>query len=42
MVINPAGTNVTASVQWKTNLPNTNPNITALTITNSTALVFGS
>jgi hypothetical protein len=38
MVINPAGSNVTASVQWKTNTPNANPNITALTITNHTAV----
>lgn len=38
MVINPAGNGVTASVQWKTNLPNANPNITAVTITNSTAV----
>jgi hypothetical protein len=39
MVINPGpGTNVTALVQWKTNLPNANPNNTALQITNSTAV----
>jgi len=38
MVINPAGSNVTASVQWKTNLPNANPNVNAITITNSTAV----
>ncbi len=39
MVINPGpGTNVTAIVQWKTNLPNANPNNTALQITNSTAV----
>ncbi len=41
MVINPAAAGagyVTASVQWKTNLPNSNPNVTALTITNSTAI----
>lgn len=29
---------VTATVEWKTNLPNANPNQTAITITNSTAL----
>ena len=39
MIINPAGNGaVTASVQWKTNLPNANPNITGVTITNSTAI----
>ncbi len=39
MVINPgAGGQVVASVQWKTNLPNANPNQTALTITNSKAV----
>lgn len=39
MVINPAaGGQVTAAVQWKTNLPNANPNQTALQITNATAV----
>jgi hypothetical protein len=35
----PDGTNgVTGTVEWKTNLPNSNPNQTALMITNSTAV----
>ncbi len=39
MQINPiAGGEVTASVQWKTNLPGANPNITATEFTNSTAV----
>lgn len=41
MVINPDTNSpgmVTASVQWKTNLPAANPNMTALTITNNTAI----
>ena len=38
MVLAPNGSNVTASVQWKTNLPNANPNQTALVITNPTAV----
>jgi hypothetical protein len=38
MVINPGATDVIATVQWKTNLPNSNPNITAVTVTNSTAV----
>lgn len=39
MVINPlGGGSVSATVQWKTNTPNANPNQTALTITNSTAI----
>jgi hypothetical protein len=38
MVLSPGGGGVTASVQWKTNLPNANPNQTALMITNSTAV----
>jgi hypothetical protein len=38
MVLNPGGNGVVASVQWKTNLPNSNPNQTALVTTNSTAL----
>jgi len=38
LVIAPAGTGVTATVQWKTNSPNANPNQTALTITNTTAV----
>jgi hypothetical protein len=38
LVLTPFGSGVTASVKWKTNLPNANPNQTALTITNSTAV----
>jgi hypothetical protein len=39
MVLNPGANGaVVASVQWKTNLPNANPNITALSITNPTAV----
>jgi len=38
MVIGPSGTNVVASVQWKTNSPNANPTNTAVQITNSTAV----
>jgi hypothetical protein len=38
MVINPVAAGVVASVQWKTNLPNANPNITAVSVTNSTAI----
>ena len=38
MVINPITAGVTATVQWKTNLPNGNPNHTELTITNPTAV----
>ncbi len=38
LVVGPGVGGVVASVQWKTNLPNANPNQTALTITNSTAV----
>ena len=40
LLLNPQGTDgsVTANVQWKTNLPNANPDHTALRITNSTAV----
>jgi hypothetical protein len=40
MVLNPGPTNgqVVCNVQWKTNNPNANPNITELSFTNSTAV----
>jgi hypothetical protein len=40
LLLNPQGSSggVTAAVQWKTNLPNANPDHTALTITNPTAI----
>jgi hypothetical protein len=41
LVINPytnSPGSVTASVQWKTNLPNANPNVTAASLTNQTAV----
>jgi hypothetical protein len=41
LIINPYTNSpgyVTASVQWKTNLPNANPNVTAASLTNQTAV----
>ena len=39
LVLNPGATGgVVGSVQWKTNLPNSNPNITAVAVTNATAI----
>ncbi len=36
--LNPVANGVAASVQWKTNLPGANPNVTATVFTNSTAV----